>query len=284
MTFAASRQLEVPAGMNKVRVTAFIITSFALLVKASPNDARHISYESFKFGKAYYHAVTADLRFSEVSAGAVHSKRLTNVRNLIDMAQPTVAITGTFFAPGCERPVADVLVDGQLVAQGRRGSVIAVDWFGKVHIFDSGWNEKLDWFGYRYALRGTVRLIRDGVISPNPKAQKFRDSRIWGRAARSAAGITSDGQLILVVTPNSVTLSELGKALKSRGAVNAVSLDGGGSTMMYYRGSYVVSVHRKLSNLLVVRERTDGGVVAQSPTAPAVASPGAQPVQIIRPR
>lgn len=268
--------------MKKVRVAAFCFLSMALFVKATPHDARRVSYDSFKFGKAYYHIVTADVRLAEVSAGTVHSKRLTNVRNLIDDCQPTVAITGTFFAPGCQRPVADVLVDGQLVAKGCRGSVIAVDWFGKVHIFDSGWNQKLDWFGYRYALRGTVRLIRDGVVAPNPRAQKFRDSRIWGRASRSAAGITADGQLVLVVTPNSVTLSELGKAMKSRGVVNAVSLDGGGSTMMYYRGAYVVPVHRKLSNLLIVRERPAGlNASVSSPTAPVVPS-SAMPAGFIR--
>lgn len=270
--------------MNKVRVTALLVLSFALLAKASPDDARHVSYDSFKLGKAYFHVVVADLRFADVSAETVHSKRLTNVRNLIDSSQPTVAITGTFFAPGCQRPVADVLVDGQLVAKGCRGSVIAVDWFGKVHIFDSVWNQKIDWFGYRYALRGTVRLIRDGAVSPNPKAQRFRDSRIWGRASRSAAGITADGQLVLVVTTNAVTLSELGKAMKSRGVVNAVSLDGGGSTMMYYRGSYVVPVHRKLSNLLVVHDRSTSA--SSVPVVGSVPSVSQLPktVMPIRPR
>jgi len=218
-------------------------------------EAKRISYETFKFGRAYFHVVTADMRYADVTAATVHSKRLTRVSELLSPTKPAVAITGTFFAPGCQRPVADVLVDGKLVAKGCRGSVIAVDWFGQVHIFDSAFNQKLDWFGYRYALRGTVRLLRDGVVCPDPRSQKFRDSRIWGRAARTAAGTTRDGRLVLLATTKAVTLSELGKAMKARGVQDAVSLDGGGSTMLYYRGSYIVPVHRKLSNLLVLHER-----------------------------
>jgi exopolysaccharide biosynthesis protein len=212
-----------------------------------------VAYASFRRGNAIYHVVTANLADRAV-VRTVHSPRLTSVWRLLSRDQPVAAITGTFFSPAGHSPVADVVVDGNLVASGRRGSVLAVDWFGKVRVFDLPRKTKQDWFVYRYALRGLVRVVRKGKVSPNPKAQGFRDSRIWSRAARTGAGIRKDGKLVIIATPNSVTLSELGKAMIDRGIVEGVSLDGGGSTCLYYRGKLVIRPKRKLSNLLVVLE------------------------------
>jgi len=215
---------------------------------------RPVRYQSFKLGNATYHSVIADLQSDRVSVRAVHSKSLTSSWNLVKKSEPVAALTGTFFAPSCGRPVADVLVDGELVAQGQRGSVVAIDWFGKVHIFDTQFRKKIDWFEYRYAVRGAVRIMTNGKINPNPKAQKISGRRIWGRAARTAAGTTRDGKLVLLATPNSVTLSQLAAAARKVGVVNAVALDGGGSTCLYYRGSMVIKTQRKLSNMLVLHE------------------------------
>jgi exopolysaccharide biosynthesis protein len=49
----------------------------------------------------------------------------------------------------------------------------------------------------------------------------------------------------------------LGKAMKSRGVQDAVSLDGGGSTCLFYQGSLVVPPQRKLSNLFVLSRKAD---------------------------
>jgi hypothetical protein len=214
-----------------------------------------IAYDSFKHGKAYYHVVTADLSSGMVSAGTVHSPHLTSVWKLLAEGTPTVAITGTFFSPQGGQPVADVLVDGDLVASGERGSAIGVDWYGGVNIFDTRFGQNVDWDKYRFGLRGAVRVVTDGKVRPNPKAQKFRDRRIWGSAARTAVGLSKHGKLVLVATKNSVTLSQLGKAMVSRGITDGVSLDGGGSTCMYYRGSMLISPNRKLSNMFVISQK-----------------------------
>lgn len=232
------------------------LIAISILCPATFAQQKPIAYETFVHDQKGYHLVTVDVQSELVSPATVHSKRLTSVWNMIKQTQPAVAITGTFFAPGCERPVADVLVDGKLSAKGDRGSVIAVDWFGKVKIFDSKFRQKIDWSMYRFALRGAVRVITNGKVNPNPKAQHFRDRRIWGRAARTAVGITKSGKLVLVATRSAVTLSELGKAMASRGVVEGISLDGGGSTCLYYRGSMVISPARKLSNMLIVHEQS----------------------------
>ena len=233
---------------------AGIVASVALTSVSEP-VARPIHYESFKQGKSYFHAVVADMSVNKVTAEASYSSQLTSVWNLISQRQPAAAITGTFFAFENQQPVADVVVDGNLVASGYRGSAVGVDWDGKVHIFDTKFQQPIEWYSYRHLIRGTVRLISDGNVAPNPKAQHFTDKNIWGRAARTGVGLTKDNRLVMMATPNKMTLSEFGKAMKRLGVHNAVSLDGGGSTMLYYRGELVLSPKRSLSNLFILHER-----------------------------
>ncbi|HEY0868206.1 MAG TPA: phosphodiester glycosidase family protein [Fimbriimonas sp.] len=215
---------------------------------------RPVAYASFRRSSAVYHSVTADLSSKRVQAKTIHVDGLTSPWSLVSLVQPAAAITGTFFAPGIGTPVADVLIEGELVAKGNRGSALAVDYLGNVSIIDRPYLRAVDWEGYRFGLRGAVRLISNGKVNPNPKAQRFRDPRIWGSASRTGVGITSAGKLVLMATPNNVTLSQFGNAMRSRGVVDAVSLDGGGSTCLYYRGTMVVPTGRGLSNMFVVQE------------------------------
>ena len=168
--------------------------------------------------------------------------------------QPVAAITGTFFAFENQQPVADVIVDGQQVAWGQRGSVLCVDWYGKVSIHNAPKFEEFNYVKYRYALRGMIKVVDRGEVTPNPKAQGFRDARIWGSARRTGLGITDQNKLVMVATDSSITLSDLGRALKSRGCNQAVAMDGGGSSLLYYMGSVKVSPYRPLSTLFLVEK------------------------------
>lgn len=238
-----------------------ILTTVAIaLATNGVTDFAPISYASFKHGAHSYHVVTADLRSSDVGAAMVHSPSLTSTWNLLGRlevpeSKAVAAITGTFFAPSSQKPVADVLVNGNLVAQGSRGTAVGVDWFGGVRIFDKPYHEAVDWGLYQWGLRGAIRVVSNGAVQPNPKAQMFHDTRLWGRAARTGLGTTKWGKVLLFATTAKITLSELGKAMKSRGVVDGVSLDGGSSTCLYYRGSLVVPPGRKLSNLFVITQR-----------------------------
>jgi exopolysaccharide biosynthesis protein len=217
--------------------------------------AKPIRYQSFKEGRSYYHAVVADMAKNKVTAETYYASQLTNAWKMIGVRQPAAAITGTFFGYESQQPVADVVVDGHLVAEGHRGSAVGVDWNGKVHIFDTKFHEPIDWYSYRHLLRGTVRLIRDGKVAPDPKSQRFTDPAIWGRAPRTGVGMTADNKLVMMATKNKVTLSEFGRAMKKLKVKDAVSLDGGGSTMLYYRGALVLPPQRSLSTMFILHER-----------------------------
>lgn len=68
---------------------------------------------------------------------------------------------------------------------------------------------------------------------------------IGGRNPRTAIGYTEDGNLIMVAVDGregasiGMTLRELAGFLQSIGCVNAMNLDGGGSTVMYVNGKVV---------------------------------------------
>ncbi len=214
-----------------------------------------IAYGSFKHGSAYFHTVTCDMASGAVAMKTMLSPRLVSVWDFIAREQPVVALTGTFFNLKSHKPVADVLVDGNLLARGSRGTAVGIDWLGGVSIFDQPFKSQVDWRSYQFGMRGGVRVVNAGVVQPNPKAQKFRDSAIWGRAARTGLGLTKSGKLILFATAGRVTLSELGKAMKSKGIRNGVALDGGTSACLYYNGSLVIPPGRKLCNMLVITRR-----------------------------
>lgn len=219
-------------------------------------EQRAISYSSFQSGRAYFHQVTVDLNNATVSPEVVLADRPTSIYGFTQNDMPAVAITGTFFNTWSAYPVGDVVVDGKQVASGQRGSMIGVDWNGSVEIVDTAFKQPVDLSKYRFALRGAVRLIKGGVVAPNPKAQKFRDPRIWGRASRCAIGINHKGELAMFATKYNVTLWELGSALHKRGIVEAISMDGGGSTSFMYRGEALIHPGRGISNMFMVYERS----------------------------
>jgi exopolysaccharide biosynthesis protein len=225
--------------------------SIAMAHSMKPGDA--VSYSKLIRGKAKFHVVTADLNSGVISPETTSSKKLTSIWTMIGSEQPIAAITGTFFHMKSGRPVGDVLVDGSLVAKGYRGSAIGVSYFGEVKIFDTIFKKAYDWGEYRFGIRGTIRIVAGGKVQPNPKLQNFRDKRLWGRASRTGIGITGGNKIVLMATTNPVTLSEMGKAMLSIGVQNAISLDGGGSTALYYKGSLVVSPKRKLCNYFVLK-------------------------------
>ncbi len=234
----------------------FLTLAIARNASATPLDPPACAYSKFTHAKTAYHAIHADLNRYEITASVHYSDRLTSFWRVVGKVQPVAAITGTFFAWENQQPVADVIVNGQQKAKGYRGSVLAVDWHGQVHIFDVPTKSPADYEGFRYALRGTVRVVSDGTVKPNPKAQGFRDPRIWGRAPRTAVGITKANKVVMVATAKSITLSELGNAMKSIGVTNAVSLDGGGSTMLYFMGDIKVSSQRPLSTVFLLEKKS----------------------------
>jgi hypothetical protein len=101
------------------------------------------------------------------------------------------------------------------------------------------------WEDLDHAVAGGPLLLRDGR---SPSAERMRneafgESHVYGRHPRTAVGRTSDGELLLVTVDGrrsgwsvGLTLEELVTVMRRLGAVDALNLDGGGSTTMTVAG------------------------------------------------
>lgn len=113
-------------------------------------------------------------------------------------------------------------------------------------------SSSLDWSRVRTTVGAGPTLVKSGVITANGKKEGFTEAKInTNRSQRSFAGYTKNNTLILATVPN-VTVYELGEVAKNMGCVDAINLDGGASSGLYFKGKVVTSPGRKLSNALVV--------------------------------
>ena len=95
----------------------------------------------------------------------------------------------------------------------------------------------------KHIIGGGPYLIKNGDIYVDMTAQKL--GAIGGRNPRTAIGYTRDNHLVMLTADGregssiGLTLMELASLMKEFGCVNAMNLDGGGSTVMYINGQVV---------------------------------------------
>ncbi len=99
---------------------------------------------------------------------------------------------------------------------------------------------------YEDIVGGVPRLIRGGKVEVTWKEEKAAQSFAEMRHPRSAVAIMNDGKLLMVAVDGrqegysvGMTLKELVEFLLGIGAVDAMNLDGGGSTSMYLDGKII---------------------------------------------
>ncbi len=91
------------------------------------------------------------------------------------------------------------------------------------------------------------KLLTNGMVDVTADAEQFPSDIRVGRAPRTAIGITKEGHALLAVIDGrsedsvGVTLTELARYMKQFGAVEAMNLDGGGSSEMVLGGSILNS-------------------------------------------
>jgi len=93
-----------------------------------------------------------------------------------------------------------------------------------------------------FAIGAGPRLIKNNSVFLTSKVEEFPSDITVGRAPRTAVGVTKDGHILLTVVDgrqqNSIgmTLLELALFMQEFGAVDAMNLDGGGSSEMVVKG------------------------------------------------
>ena len=120
-----------------------------------------------------------------------------------------------------------------------------------------------NWRDVEHIISGGPYLVKENEVFVDMTAQNL--SSIGGRNPRTAIGYTQDGKFIMVTVDGreqssiGMTLMELAHFMKSLGCYNAMNLDGGGSSVMYFNGITVnnpaVRGGIPLSNALVIYEK-----------------------------
>lgn len=120
------------------------------------------------------------------------------------------------------------------------------------------------WENIDHIISGGPYLIKDGEVFIDVTAQKL--GAITGKNPRTAIGYTAHNEFIMVTVDGrehasvGMTLGELARMMKGFGCINAMNLDGGGSTVMYVQGKVVNNPAQKggipISNALTISERT----------------------------
>lgn len=119
-----------------------------------------------------------------------------------------------------------------------------------------------EWKDVNHIISGGPYLIKNGDIYVDMTAQKL--GSVGGRNPRTAIGYTRDNHLIMLTADGregssiGLTLVELANLMKELGCVNAMNLDGGGSTVMFVKGQVVnkpaIQGGIPLSHTLTVRK------------------------------
>ncbi len=119
----------------------------------------------------------------------------------------------------------------------------------------------IGWPQITTALGGGPRLVRNGQIYVT--SEGFRPDVLSGTGPRTAFGIDKNGRYILLVADGrqgyystGLTLQELAATMQKLGAVDAMNLDGGGSTALVVKGKVINrpsdGTERRVSNALLV--------------------------------
>jgi hypothetical protein len=100
-----------------------------------------------------------------------------------------------------------------------------------------------DWSKARFAVGGGPRLIRNGRVSIEYIEESFDSNFALKRHPRTAIGIADNGDVVIVVIDGrsrfstGATLNELAWIMRGLGCVEALNLDGGGSSTLYVGGA-----------------------------------------------
>ncbi len=186
----------------------------------------------------------------------VHDTSLTAVSAFAQRNQAFAAINGSFFDMALGNPVCFLRIDGRQVGENtpqksdsinrkyyQYATLALVDGRPRLTVPDSNrlCEEKMK---EKDIMTAGPMLLSDGHLI----AQRDDRTFVTSRHNRTTLGIRRDGTTVLLVADGrfkgqaeGLTLSELELVMRWLGCLNAINLDGGGSSTMYIKDSGVVN-------------------------------------------
>ncbi len=200
------------------------IVLFCFLSPAEAHEWKEIDRGLFYTQTAQIHVFKIDpekFRLSVATAGDLRQQS-TTVKTLAKKTKAVLAINGGFFSPE-NKSLGLLMRDGKTI-----NPLHPTPWWGVFYIMDQKpmivppyafrKNSKME-----IALQVGPRLVVNGKIS------KFKPSL----ARRSGVGIQPEGTVIIAASEKELPMESFAAFLKGLGCMDALNLDGGGSTQLY---------------------------------------------------
>ena len=205
--------------------------------------------------------ISVDLNDPDVKVTGLMARRGNGTaepfRQMIERANPNVAVTGTFFSLGDLQPVGDIVIDGSLVHFGGMGTALCVTPDNHADMVTVDWGRHHDWSPYDFVVACGPRLLKRGRVVLDPRSERFRDKHMLSPNSRIAVGVTRGNTLFFVMTHEPIYLGRLARVMQALGASEAMNLDAGTSTGFYYNGATLARPGRQLTNMIVVYGHKD---------------------------
>ena len=274
--------------MKKLLLSAmFPLLAVPLAAAPTPKNSP-VSYQRLVVNGVRTYVVTVDLNCKRISLVPQSSNgHYKSFRRFINESRPVAAINGTFFDPATATIICNLISGGKLLSEGRVGHSLRIDNQNKAQLVSTAGQpgRLLNLSQWAFGLSSGPTLLRSGNYVMAPRSEGFRDPGLLGIAPRSAIGITANNKLLLVSVRKPVRLGRLSWMMKKLGAKDALNLDGGSSTALYFDGKYVARPRRMLTNIVAVYLRPKEAmkpIVAQpSAEAPLYDAAGVLPVAVV---
>lgn len=243
----------------RIRLHIYVAVLAALLACAqacaagNPVSYQHVSMQGYPVD-----VIKINLSDPRILVTPVVAKNFPNspekFENIIKREDPIAAINGNFFCKTTYKPVGDLVINGDLVYFGGVGTAMGIAADNKVEFIKVDKDHHINWNKYKAVISCGPRLVEDGAIVLNARAEGFKDPNLFAARNRSAVGLTKDRYLLFVTVNSPVFFSELAAIMEDLGCRDAMNLDGGGSSGLYYRGDMIRRPSTPLPDIIVVQE------------------------------
>lgn len=236
---------------RKVFIKVLLVT---LLLCSTATLASPIVLEYKIFSGTPYYVITTDLNSSDIKVDVQVATNKSQAFQTMIKGKPYIAcINAAFFDLKTNVIISDIVKNTMHVNKGWIGNNFCVDGNREVSFIDRDINVFSNWQGYQTIVSGGPTLIKDGNIVLDARKEGFKTLPLIPRE-RVAIGHTKSNKLLFVATNRPTTLNQLADVMIRLGSVNSISMDGGGSTAMSYKGRITLQPLRKLTNIITIEE------------------------------
>ncbi len=255
--------------LSRAAASVAVLTVCATQVSAHPSG---VTFRRVRRAGVRANVITVNLNDANCKVSVALSSRgvggRESFRSLLRRVRPAAAVTGTYFGLRSCQPVGDIVIGGHLVNSGFVGTALAITTENEARFIETRRWKARDWKEYETVLCGGPRLVTRGRARVSPRDEGFGDRSLFMRRPRTAVGVTRRNRMVLVTVMRPIYLRQLARLMRSLGCRDAIALDGGSSSAMFYRGRFAARPHRALTNLLVVYDSSAGYERALTRLAP----------------